>query len=523
MEWSQDGWSFAVVDLSTITPMDSNSNIQDGTERENILSPMNVTVRTSAIRARLDCEPIDEITDQSTWLRPLSAQKLNETVQHIASGFGFVPDGLYDGYVLLDRIFPNTSSVTTILNGGDAIIKCCTNGTASDPHRAAVGYWSFVQTEGWNASEPYPFYDGSQWPPSFITKWIVGKPRAFSSEMSTVVGPLYFKEPPALQAARCKPVIETAEAEVSMDRGTYTVHSHNLLGPVRSLDSAWYENFVRHDISDSRNHYDMNYTGELNITTSLGIVFLESLFSAIKRGEERGDGNPLPELENTESDQFVYREKQLGLNMDLMTYTMYSLTNNDPEALLNYTTLVTTADRTFQSFFQDFIRLRLYNNTEQTGFQRIGANTKGLGQAVDYNGTPLTNPLYTNLNTDDKIEATVSKRRQMLHMNPVATYLAIGIIIWLISTATIVAFLQRKYTSKMLRNVELIADVVVLIAGSDNFLELVRERGVSLKKDKSTMTKLGWFKGRDGEVRWGVEVVGGRNAVEWVEPPMKRF
>jgi hypothetical protein len=47
----------------------------------------------------------------------------------------------------------------------------------------------------------------------------------------------------------------------------------------------------------------------------------------------------------------------------------------------------------------------------------------------------------------------------------------------------------------------------------------VEERGIALKKDREVQTMLGWFKDKDGEVRWGIEVVGGRDPVQWVDAP----
>ncbi|PVH96556.1 hypothetical protein DM02DRAFT_115979 [Periconia macrospinosa] len=523
MTWTQGAWSFAPVDLSSIIVPDSRSTTEKEVRKAAVVPFMNVTLRTSAIRARLDCEPIDEVADKSTWLQAMSVQLLNETLINTTMEYITLPEGLSDGYILIEKMFANTSSVTTIRRGGDEkMTKCCINGTGQSPQRAAIGYWTPVQTEGWNRTDPYPSQGKLQWPPSIVTKWIVGKPQSFKDQGNITVGPLFFEEQPVLQAARCKPIIETAEAKILIDRTTSTVHSHELLGPITGLDSAWYENHVRHDLSDPEKQYNMNYTGKLNTTTSLGILFLDGLLSASVSKEPVGD--VYYAYENTGTDQFVYREEDGGLNMDLMSYTMYTLANNDPEALLNYTTLVNNANRTFQSFFQDFVNTKLaHYNDDGTGFQRIGANMKDLGQAVDYNGASLVNPLYPSLNTDRTIEAVISSRRQVLYMNPVATYLAVAIITWLIATTAVVAALQRRYTSTMLRNVELIADVLVLIAGSENFLDLVQERGPALKKDGNVKTQLGWFKGRDGEVRWGVEVVGGRNPVEWVDAPMKRF
>jgi hypothetical protein len=64
----------------------------------------------------------------------------------------------------------------------------------------------------------------------------------------------------------------------------------------------------------------------------------------------------------------------------------------------------------------------------------------------------------------------------------------------------------------MHRDVQLIADVLVPVAGSDNLLGLIHARGVALKKADDVKTMLGWFKDRDGEV-------GGRDPVEWVDAP----
>jgi hypothetical protein len=104
-------------------------------------------------------------------------------------------------------------------------------------------------------------------------------------------------------------------------------------------------------------------------------------------------------------------------------------------------------------------------------------------------------------------------------MNTTATYLSTAILIWLIFTTLLVTGLQRRYTRFMNRDVQLIADMLVLIAGSDNLLELMENEGVESKKSDNVRTMLGWFRDRSGEVRWGIEVVGGENAVEWVDAP----
>lgn len=142
-----------------------------------------------------------------------------------------------------------------------------------------------------------------------------------------------------------------------------------------------------------------------------------------------------------------------------------------------------------------------------------------LGSPITWNGTALPQRKYASQNTNRTTEGLISSRIQVLHMNAVATYLTVAMIVWLIGTTVVISFLHRKYTSTLVRDFQLIADVLVLVASSDNLLELLRERGFGIKKARDINTMLGWFKGRDGEVRWGIEVVGGRNAVEWVEAP----
>lgn len=224
--------------------------------------------------------------------------------------------------------------------------------------------------------------------------------------------------------------------------------------------------------------------------------------------------------EPSSDNAFVMRDRQHGLNMDLMTYSMFTLANKDPEALLNYSTLVGHANRTFQTFFQHFVNNGLSLTDGGLAFQSISDRRyESLGRPVHFNGTALPARRYAELNTNRTSEAWISIRVKALHMNAIATYLSVAILIWLVATTVVMACLQRRYTSSMVRDVHLIADVLVLIAGSENLLQLVHERDVSLERDEGIKTMLGWFKSKDDEIRWGVEIVGERSTVEWVDAP----
>ena len=247
---------------------------------------------------------------------------------------------------------------------------------------------------------------------------------------------------------------------------------------------------------------------------SFGVTFLGSIFSAADSTFQEGTTT------SRNDDAFIIRDKEHGLNMDLMTYSMYSLTNKEPRALLDYAVLVDTADRTFQTFFQHFVRSGMSLTTGGSAYQKLDDNSlESLEPPVTVNGSVLPQQRFTSLNTPRQVEADVSNRIQVLHMSSIATYLTAAILIWLIGTAVLVMALQRKYTSSIIHDVHLIADVMVLVAGSDNLMRLLQQKGVGLKQNRDIKTMLGWFKGKDGEVRWGIEVVGGRDAVDWVDSP----
>lgn len=60
----------------------------------------------------------------------------------------------------------------------------------------------------------------------------------------------------------------------------------------------------------------------------------------------------------------------------------------------------------------------------------------------------------------------------------------------------------------MMRNIECIADVLGLIAGSARLLAAMSEKGIDrfLKEDE-TLTRFGWFRDHDGTMRWRIDLV----------------
>jgi hypothetical protein len=490
LPWSSGGWSFLPVDLSNVANS-TDSQGQQNTYSSPAIASTNVSLQVPAIRARLECNPIKEISNVSSWLDSVNITQdrsiLADDIARLESTGGLQ---LYKFPV---GIFENSPSQTTMFSPPN-YKACCPNGTIEQPHRSVLGYWS--------AARVSPPYDKVSWPLSVVPKWVVGNP--ISIEDTDGHKSLYFREKPRMQAANCRPIIETAEADIAVDAQSGTVLSWKVGSAIEPMELAWADAFTRHEVPErTPGLANGSYMGPLNVTTSFGILFLGSLLGSANR--------------DLDDNAFVFRDKEYGIDMDLMTNTMYAMADKDAEALLNYTTFTELADRTFQAFFQQFVNSGL--SLKQGGFTYQPVNDRSmenLGRPIDANGTVISK---RGTAPAQGISASVSTRIRVLHMNTVATYLSAAILIWLIGTTFIIISLQRKYTSSMIRDVQLIADMLVLVAGSDKFLGLVHERGVALKKDRDVQTMLGWFRDRDGEIRWGVEVVGGRDPVQWVEAP----
>lgn len=93
-------------------------------------------------------------------------------------------------------------------------------------------------------------------------------------------------------------------------------------------------------------------------------------------------------------------------------------------------------------------------------------------------------------------------------MNAVAFWVSISIMVWLIFVIIIFAATQRRYLGGMQRNIECVADVLVLIASSERLLHTVQEKGVdAIVKDDAMLTRMCWHRDTDGTMRWRIELV----------------
>jgi hypothetical protein len=224
--------------------------------------------------------------------------------------------------------------------------------------------------------------------------------------------------------------------------------------------------------------------------------------------------NPIYSYNDQLDDEvFNMRDNMTGLNMDFMSYAAYAQVKLDPTALLDADVLLETSRKVFSTFFQHFVS---NNVTREDG----GYVYQPAGLHVDMTPPVRNNTYYTpsgdiaprfedvHRHTSKTITATLSTRVEVLQINHVAFWIATSILIWLIIVIIIFASVQRKYYGGMMRNVECIADVLVLIAGSERLLAVVKEKGIdTILKENKILTRLGWFRDHDGMMRWRIELV----------------
>src|SRR5438045_3367785 len=105
-----------------------------------------------------------------------------------------------------------------------------------------------------------------------------------------------------------------------------------------------------------------------DVMSSYGVLFQDSLLNAAAL--DRLDGNVHAwGSENLDVKTFNFRTQ--GLNVDFMSYAMYSLVGEDAEALLDLAILQSCAQRVFSTFFQHFVSSNVTSDGSWA-FQRIG-------------------------------------------------------------------------------------------------------------------------------------------------------
>ncbi|KAF2466614.1 uncharacterized protein BDR25DRAFT_293541 [Lindgomyces ingoldianus] len=509
--WSRQGWSFVPVDISALSNMTTKSLQQTVHGQDNpneaLISTANVSLTTTAIRGRVECSWVPDISNSSSWL--MTQDLTNKTIWKVSSN----PTNLKTGYELPRVLFPNSPWNSSALSH-PVVASCCTNRSSDEMQDSAIGYWSPNQ----GGRFPFP---SETWPINFTSKWILGPARTdyyqlYDNETGRPAH-LLFTKVPEIQALNCIPIIETAEADIAVEQSTGHVYGYKILGNPVPAEPAWSDPFT---IRASSSLNDTSFRH--NVTTSYGILFVNTLLGAAQITQLSGSGqtSKFPfedEYVQLEDKAFNVRDETKGLNLDFMSYAMYTMASKDPKALLDYDTLLNLTQMTFSTYFQHYVSSNYSLDDGGWVYQKIGEQPKDLQPPRLNNGSTGSPSVYPSLNTNRTAAVVVSKRIEVLRMNAVATWLSIGILIWLTLTTILIAALQRTYFSSLIRNIESLGDVLVLIAGSENLLRLVRDNDFEqLRKNQDVLTRLGWFQGVDGKKRWGLEVVGGDRPVTWI-------
>ncbi|KAI1457939.1 hypothetical protein F4805DRAFT_457381 [Annulohypoxylon moriforme] len=512
--WSSDGWSFVPHDLSSVPQTNVQNTGNQSTVPE---SSMNVTLQTSGIRGRLECSPHQhlDLTNNTNWLTEwdlTNATAWNQTLD---------PDILKTGYELgLNRLGSNTllfldnnaslaGNYTTFFVNNKRM-ACCQNITDGQIGTSSVGYWSPNLAN----NSLYPDF-ATSWPANFTIKWIRGRPvegyhdrTSSSSSSSTSLPRLMWSEPPQMAALNCMPIIETVNASVTVSTQDSHVISFDLLDEPQPDQYAWSDDFKQHK----------NYEGlcesagcdnlySVNITTSHGVLFITGLLGAADMSNFVGDIESW-NIATEPTDDQTFNIREPGLNADLMTYSMLSLVNYDHDALLDPDTLQRTAQQTFTALFQNYASNNISYTTGGYVFQ---PPNEALPSDLD---TPVANNNNKRADTssspsDSTISLHVQRPVELLKMSKPAAWICMLILGYLIVATVILTVASRRYTRMLLRKIDSIADVIVLMAGSEKLLKEAREKSTAqLKGDRATKARLGWFTGADGTQRWGIELVG---------------
>lgn len=225
-----------------------------------------------------------------------------------------------------------------------------------------------------------------------------------------------------------------------------------------------------------------------------------------------------------------------GLNVDFMTHAMYRMANKDPKALLNVSTLQRLAETTFSTFFQHYVSSNVSMEKGSWAYQRTNAGLSpdfGLAMNTTTGNASAEQEVWHPISHANRtVVAQVITPIELLRVDLTAVWHSSGILVWLLVSAVIVAGMQRRYFKGMVRNVECMADVLVLVAGLERLLRVLREKGVDeLKRgDEKYSARLGWFIDSNGRMRWGVEIAepngestsGNVEEVTWVSDPRRK-
>ena len=240
LPWTKDEWVFTPVNL---TNNDDRSVLyvatQDQSEVRNdassFTSSFNVSLTTSALRGRLECEAITVST--TDWLNDINNVYPNRF------------DKSATGHVLPMTISMSDNFTAPVFSAPRRL-ACCTNGTDQNK-QSVVAYWSSNNAVyDQRSAIPVDPNEPEGWTKDFAIKWIVGSaastkiPGSESNFISNSIGlanesVLYFNDEPQISIMKCNPVIERVNASITFARDTSLILKYELLEDPQPAMGAW--------------------------------------------------------------------------------------------------------------------------------------------------------------------------------------------------------------------------------------------------------------------------------------------
>jgi len=220
--WSRDGWNFVPIHFSILDDIERRhaEGQLDKDDSVVLTSSTNITLITPAIRGRLECKPVPQVTNTSAWLQK---SEYYNTSMYLPMVYSF------GGALVPDNNQP----------------QCCFNHTRviSSPNNTdpvVIGYWT--QNMPYNISSTI-----TRTVNNFTVRWIYGEA---GPDPGKDYGSVYFPKPPKIQAVKCIPIFETSEAEIVVDKATERIQSYRLLQDPTPDPTAWSDEFVIRNLTD---------------------------------------------------------------------------------------------------------------------------------------------------------------------------------------------------------------------------------------------------------------------------------
>jgi hypothetical protein len=241
--WTHNEWVFAPLNLQNLPNITLSQNTGPGAKSAGDLYSTNVSVTTSALRSRLEC-----INNRlpTGWL---------DQAENI---FSDRRNGTITGYVLPATLFDNELYRTPVFTVPRRM-ACCANGTVSGP--SVVAYWSSNSKESVleeqasvsiDDNAPDDLREASAWSNNFTIKWIIGPAASTpisganpqTNQVQSNIGYanetlLYFTKEPKVSVLNCIPIIEQANASITVARSSGQVLSSMILEKPQPAPGAW--------------------------------------------------------------------------------------------------------------------------------------------------------------------------------------------------------------------------------------------------------------------------------------------